>query len=212
MLYDALSYTTECKTLSKVQGNVKWTADEYLSRTKKGTALTPIFTLVLYTGEKAWDGPKSLYEMLRIDERLKPFVPDHPLNLIDLGHDKDIRFKTTMLQDLTAALQAVYGRDFNYGGMIDNRALSLAGILANDKDLYAKANENKGGVTKMCDALRELREMGRAEGRAEGEAEIVFELVKENLITAEIASGKLGMTLEIFSEKYKHWLEIPDSE
>ena len=55
MLYDCLGYAAECKSLGAVQQSRDWTVDEFLSRLSKGTLLTPIFTMVFYTGEKAWE-------------------------------------------------------------------------------------------------------------------------------------------------------------
>ena len=45
--------------------------------------------------DKLWDGAKSLYEMLELEDELKPFVNDFKLNLFDYHEWKDFsRFKT----------------------------------------------------------------------------------------------------------------------
>ena len=45
---------------------------------KKDQKFTPIIPLILYLGTKSeWDGGKSLYHLLDIDEDLKPFVNDY---------------------------------------------------------------------------------------------------------------------------------------
>ena len=109
MLYDVLGYTAECKSLGVTHDAKKWTTDEFLSKLQKGTTITPIVTLVFYTGEKAWDGPRSLYDMFEIPEELKPFVPDYPIHVIDVGHN-DIKFLTKELWKLTCVLHAIYNR------------------------------------------------------------------------------------------------------
>lgn len=45
----------------------------------------PVLTLVLYFGIKPWDTAKSLYEAVNIPDEFKPFIPDMPLNLIEVA-------------------------------------------------------------------------------------------------------------------------------
>ena len=45
--------------------------DEYLSGMKKTDRFIPVITMVVYYGEKPWDGAVSLHEMLDIPERLQ---------------------------------------------------------------------------------------------------------------------------------------------
>ena len=59
-----------------------------------------VITIVFYTGEKVRDGPTSLYDMMEIDEQLKPFVPDYPLFVIDMGHDSTLSFPNESLESL----------------------------------------------------------------------------------------------------------------
>lgn len=155
MLYDVLGYTAECKSLGASQDVKKWTTDEFLSKLEKGTKITPIFTIVFYTGEQAWDGPRSLYDMLDMDDWLKEYVPDYPIHVIDVGHD-DIKFETKALWELTCVLKAIYNRTIGQNHeKISNSILSLAGILSKTKGLYAMREE---GETVMCEAMREMLE------------------------------------------------------
>lgn len=52
MLYNVLGYCAECKSLGVTQEAEDWTIDEFLSKISKGTKLTPIYTVVFYTGER----------------------------------------------------------------------------------------------------------------------------------------------------------------
>lgn len=172
LLYDALSYTSELDVKSKMQGKDSWTVDEWLSKVKKDTKITPIVTVIFYTGEKAWDGPASLYDMMDIDDRIKPFVPDYPLYVIDMGHDKDLSFENKELRELKEVLSAIYSNtaDFNET-MIDNSILALGGILASDVKLYKTAVEAGKGEQKMCKVLEERDEKIKREFSAKIEAQ-----------------------------------------
>lgn len=57
--------------------------DEYLSRMRKTDRFTPVITMVVYYGEKPWDGAVSLHGMLDIPEEMKIFVNDYKILLVE---------------------------------------------------------------------------------------------------------------------------------
>lgn len=59
------------------------TRDEFLSKMKKTDRFIPVITIVVYYGSEPWDGAKSLHEMLNIPERVRPFVNDYKMLLIE---------------------------------------------------------------------------------------------------------------------------------
>ena len=157
MLYDVLSYSTEISELGKTQDNRKWTVEEKLSKVSKGTKITPIMTVVLYTGEDEWDGPRSLHDMMDLDEEIRPYVPDYPLYIIDLGHDEKLSFPNSSLEELRVALSAIYSETADGNEtVIDGSILALAGILSGDSKLYEAANGE--GRKKMCKVLEKRDE------------------------------------------------------
>ncbi|MBR0148032.1 MAG: Rpn family recombination-promoting nuclease/putative transposase [Lachnospiraceae bacterium] len=171
MIYDSLGYLEQVKSAVVSEDKTKWTADEYLSKIPKEYRLMPIISLVLYTGEEPWDGPKCLHDMLNIDEYLKKIVPDYSMFLIDLGHDTRYNFKNRKLRELSEILSSLYlGTDSNKEVGMD--MLSMAGILTNDLKLYNAANEgaDKGRREKMCRILDERDRKNEEKGIAIGEA------------------------------------------
>ncbi len=153
MLYDALEYSKQMEILSVKQEREGWTVDEFLSRISKNTKVIPVITCVFYTGEEPWDGPRCLHDMLDMDDRIKKFVPNYPLNIIDIGHDYGLSFNNKELNELKNILQMVYSNCVdNVADEINSNVISLAGILLNDNALYLSAK--KGGKIKMCEALK----------------------------------------------------------
>lgn len=57
--------------------------DEYLSRMKKTDKFVPVITVVVYYGEKEWDGAKSLHEMLNIPHEMVKYVNDYKILLVE---------------------------------------------------------------------------------------------------------------------------------
>ena len=49
----------------------------------------PVLTLVLYFGLTPWNAPKTLYEAVQIPEEMKPFIPDLPINLVEVAWLED---------------------------------------------------------------------------------------------------------------------------
>lgn len=70
MLYDALQYAKQVEEAKRSYRNglnkkrIKLNSEEFLSGLKKADRLMPVITLVVYFGDKDWDGAKSIHEML----------------------------------------------------------------------------------------------------------------------------------------------------
>ncbi|MCM1236286.1 MAG: Rpn family recombination-promoting nuclease/putative transposase [Ruminococcus flavefaciens] len=73
-------YDSNAKKYKEAQG---MSEDEYLSRMKKTDKLIPVITVVIYYGEKPWDGAKSLHEMLDIPSEMVPYVNDYKMLLVE---------------------------------------------------------------------------------------------------------------------------------
>ena len=54
-------------------------------KVKNKHPLYPVLTLVLYFGLDRWNAAKTLYEAIQISDRLKRFIPDLPINLIEVA-------------------------------------------------------------------------------------------------------------------------------
>ena len=56
----------------------------------KSQKLRPVLTEVLYYGRQKWKSPLRLHEMLQssegMEEVLKPYVADYPMNLVQVAH------------------------------------------------------------------------------------------------------------------------------
>ena len=112
-LYDMLGYSKQIAEIKRsyrkdtdqaddegeltVEDNVvkiKLTSEEFLSGLRKDDKLMPIITAVVYLGEEPWDGPRSLFDMLDVqDERLYRFLNDYKLNLISPADMADEEFQ-----------------------------------------------------------------------------------------------------------------------
>lgn len=211
------------KYLEQQRKNDKFNPQEYLSGMKKGQKYIPIITLVLYLGkDKLWDGPRSLYEMLELDEEIKPFVNDFKLNLFDYHDYKDFSmFKTEnrLLFEMLAnaknkkKMLAVLKQQTHSGEVDEVSARAILGILNVKMDLAKIMRKDEQGreVYDMCQAFEDYKEdgrklglkQGRREGKKEGKREgelmalkkVVKNLMKNQKITFEEAVKMAGISL-----------------
>lgn len=191
MLYDALEYSSELSTIGNNQNKTEWTVDERLSGIKKDTKITPIVTVVFYTGEDPWDGPNSLHAMMNMDDKISPFVPDYPLYVIDIGHDEDLSFNNKTLDELRLVLHSIYSYTADTDtSIVDNSTLALAGILSGDANLYYTAVDSKGGEQPLCRALAERDEKLLAAERERTNALIAEKDSEIASLKAELAALK----------------------
>ena len=191
MLYDALEYSSELSTIGNNQNKTEWTVDERLSGIKKDTKITPIVTVVFYTGEDPWDGPNSLHAMMNMDDKISPFVPDYPLYVIDIGHDEDLSFNNKTLDELRLVLHSIYSYTADTDtSIVDNSTLALAGILSGDTNLYYTAVDSKGGEQPLCRALAERDEKLLAAERERTNALIAEKDSEIASLKAELAALK----------------------
>ena len=208
---DALSYLHQKKSLSRKQttGTDKIvTSDEYLSQFSKADRLQPVITLILYCGEKEWDGARRLHELLDLDklpDSIKPYVADYPIHILDVCHTPDERLRQ-FPPDICFLLMCIkYAKDKEAFSRL--RELTGTAVVSADTcetiaeylgepELLERGAETEGGRN-MCKAIRDLVEDGRNEGRNEGIqlAKNVLRMAGEQIPAEEIAR-ELSITKE----------------
>ena len=192
-----------------------------MSRFLKDDKGKPVVTLVFYYGEKEWDGSRSLYEMIDFggeeeeQKNLKKFIPNYPINLVDVG-------RLEKLDGFQTDLQVVFGMIKYKGSKYKKEIQSYVnehreyfGCLSWDDFLAIREmmnlnkkmekileKENKEAVD-MCGSLDALcedyREEGEKIGRSEGfqlAVKICKELVQCVNITDEELAEKYHCTKE----------------
>ena len=192
MLGDSLGYLKEYQEIAKknkAQGD--WDdSDEFLSGFRREDRLHPMVSICVYYGERAWDGPYSLLNMLKVPEELRPVVNDYKMNLIQVCRSEELVFHNTDVQTVFEISRNIYKRDYKkiekvYQDKEFSSELGVViGAITDSQELVKQALERKGGRMNMCTALEELKKeseirgenKGRIEGRTEGRILAYFEL------------------------------------
>ena len=199
---------------------------EYVKQSRKENidkAKYPVITLVLYLGyEKRWNYPKTLFEILDIDEEIKPYVNDFKINLFEIAYldrEKIDLFKS----DFRILADYLYQMRKNRDYIADETAiahveelLTLMSVMTGDNRFEETINELKGKEkVNMCEVLDRVEarglekgiekgmEKGRAVGRQEGVISILASLVNDGILSIDEAAVRANMSAEDFEKFIK---------
>lgn len=83
---DSANYHNQWRRIQKAhRDNKELCGAEYLSGFSKTDRLTPVSTIFVYWGDKPWDGPRCLKDILDLEgipSDFQKLIADYPLNLI----------------------------------------------------------------------------------------------------------------------------------
>ena len=186
---------------------------EYVKQAKKENSkevLYPVITLVLYFGYNSrWNQPKSLFELLEIDERIKPYVNDFKMNLFEIAYldrEKIDMFKSDFWILADYLYQMRVNKDYIAGDTVIEHVdelLMLMSAMTKDYRFEETINEVKGKeYVTMCEVLDRVEARGREEGIKEGIKEgtvnILISLVNDGILSIADAAKRADMSEESF--------------
>ncbi len=202
MLYDAAEYVAQVEDTAKSHkgGKKSETGAEYLSGFYRTDKLLPVITLTVYFDAEKWNAPKSLYEMFgNIEPEILKFVDNYHIHLIspaDIADEDFSKFHT----ELSLALKYIkYSKDKKRLRRImqedtafktvSRRTADMVNIVTNSNLHYADGEER----VNMCEAIEEIRN--------DAVLETLIGLVKDGLLSLNVAAERANMTVEEFKEK-----------
>ena len=199
MEYDALEYRkqlSEHKERNR-RGNYRgMTGAERLCGMRKEEKLFPVYTICLYHGEKEWDGPRKLSEMMdfgKEGEAFEGMFSDYPMRLYCIGEEEDFdRFHTELRELFCAvknrkdkrALQELMEKEEGYRHLSAETAKTMSVLLNmpriwEERERYMEEEEEE--EYDMCQAIREWIEDERKAGYEEGIKEGIKEGIREGI-------------------------------
>ena len=193
---------------------------EYVKQSRKENidkAKYPVITLVLYLGyEKEWNYPKTLFEVLDIDEDIKPYVNDFKINLFEIAYldkEKINLFKS----DFRILADYLYRMRVNKDYIADETTiehveelLTLMSAMTGDNRFEETINDLKGKEKiNMCEVLDRVEargiekgiEQGIEQGVKRGTINTLISLVNDGILSSYEAALRANMSVEDF-EKY----------
>ncbi len=176
----------------------------------KNDRFHPIITIVIYYGDKEWDGPYSLADMMMdLPEKMKGIFSDYKMNLLQVRKSGEYTFNNEDVQTVFQLSRKIYQKDMdwirkNYKDATIKAELGIViGEITKSKFLIEQSSDGRE-VINMCTALEELRQEGIEEGKLEGIKEGKLEGIKEGKEREQIKmvrkSLEKGLSLDLISE------------
>ncbi len=201
MGYDYGTYRKQYESNAARHAKAKdLTEDEFLSRMKKSDRFTPVITIVIYYGEKAWDAAVCLHDMLDIPGQMKLFVNDYKMLLVEVRknnlklHNIDNRdlfnlldiFLNNKESRIKRREQALhYAKENQVAKTVVMTVASTANCQLDYEELIANGGKNMYSVfaeTKREGGAIQIIEMGQEFGLSEPQ---ILEYLQKNLKVSE---------------------------
>ena len=181
MVYDALEYAGQVKNSARSHREAKqWpsTSGEYLTGFYKDDRLIPVITPVVYFGSDTWNAPRSLHEMLSVqDPAILSLVLDYRINLFSPAEIKDEELNKLQSNLREVMLFIKYAKDkrklkklTSENSSFQSLELKAARVIDSITGINLRFTETERSVN-MCQAVQEMCDDARAEGHASGLSE-----------------------------------------
>ena len=205
MRYDYGTYKKQYDSNSKkYKTSDGMNEDEYLSGMKKTDRFIPVITVVIYYGDKVWDGATTLHGMLDIPEKIVRYVNDYKILLVE-ARQNDLVLHNMNNVDLFNLLEIILDdrmpkyeakkRAIQYGEehQVDKSVVMTVAGATNSKIDY---NAFEKGEVTMCTLFDEIAKENEIKGKALGmiETELDFELSENDILVR--LQRKLDITLQ----------------
>ena len=154
---------------------------------RKEDRLHPVITLTVYYGEKQWDGPYCLKDMIvEMPEEIAAIFSDYKMNLLAVRNSDRYVFNNTDVQSVFEITRDIFAGHFEriqekYGNKeLGSDLLTVIGQMAGSKELIRMSRNRE--VNNMCTALEKLKE----EGKMEGKKEVILTMLQNDYPISEI--------------------------
>ena len=228
MTYDALAYVKQCRELEQKNRKEKRLSgsDEFLSGITKYDRIKPVITLVIYYGEKPWDGSMRLRDMMDIPTGFEKYYNDYRIQLLEVRDVAESTFEHQDNQSLFTMLNEFYSGNKKFDlnkfgekhpelGLWWESLAAFGAIIGSNKVMdYACAKE--GGEVTMWALMeqfeKESEEKGLKRGLEKGLERGLEEGRKEGIQKAVIALKKLNHDRTCIIQTLKEVFDLTEEE
>ena len=210
MEYDVQEYLKQVRILKrKYEQTKELREDERLSGVKKQDRLIPVYTLCLYHGEKPWDGPVKLSDLMdfgKDEDGMSTQFADYPMRLYCINSEDNFDQFHTDIKEVFQAFRYREDKEKLKALMLEDPAYrSLPGdtveimtellnwkALTEESSKHMEIDENGKEHYNMCKALMEIQEEGRKIGEKNGDNNrtriVVTNMLKRGYSTEDICA------------------------
>ncbi len=173
-------------------------------------SISPVTTIVLNFGDTRWNAAKSLHEMMKLPEELKPYVENYKIRVYDIAFLSD-----NIIEKFTSDFKVIakFFKDKRLGRIdsLKNSDMKIyhVGAVLDFFSVFTKDNryreaftekfqqsEQKGDTVNMCEMLQSLIDEGIAEGRVLGHSDGLSQGLSQGLAACVAALKMTGASFE----------------
>lgn len=210
MEYDVQEYLKQVRILKrKYERTKELHEDERLSGVKKQDRLIPVYTLCLYHGEKPWDGPVKLSDLMDFGtdtDGMSSQFADYPMRLYCINSEDNFDQFHTDIKEVFQAFRYREDKEKLKALMLEDPAYrSLPGDtvevitellnlqeLAEESSNHMEKDENGRERYNMCKAWIEIKEEEREIGEKSGDNNrtriVVANMIRRGYSTEDICA------------------------
>ena len=192
---------------------------EFLSGFWNEDRLIPSVTVTIYFGADEWTGPRSLLEMMEVDDpEVKACLNDYKLHVIAPAQmsDEEIGKLHSSLREVLLfikysknkeELDRILRENEERFKEVERRAVDVIEVMTNTQLKY----EEREGKVDMCQAIREMRIDAEREGELRGEQKGELKKAQEaarNFYNLGIEVEKIAQGLGYAVETVKGWVGL----
>ena len=171
---------------------------------KNPDPIYPVITMVLYFGNIPWKQYKTLLEIVKVSEDLKPYVSDYNINVFEIAwltKEQVEKFKSDFKIVADYFVQVRTNKKYKPSPQKIkhvHEVLQLMAIFTNDnrfeefQNLYVKGEEMT-----MCRVLDEAE--------ARGEFNILYKQIKKGILTVEQAAKSIDKSVQELLDVFKEY-------
>ena len=211
MSYDAAAYREQLRNAETIPVHMK-------PSSRKRMNIAPVISIVLYFGEKRWDSPIMLKDIIGdIPAEMNEFVNDYKVHVFNIAYlSEEIIEKFT--SDFGIVADFFVQKRINKNYIPDDKRkiqhvdelLKLLSVMSGD-EAYQKMVEIptlKGAVSVMCDVAQNLLKIGRKEGLEEG----IKEGIKEGITVLVDTLKEMGQTNDFIVKKIMEKFSLTEED
>ena len=220
MEYDVYTYKRQYQENARnYQTGEGLTAEEYLSRMKRDDKFLPVISIVIYYGEKVWDGAKSLKDMLVIPPKWEMYVNDYEMHLVEVNRNK-LPFQNQQNKDFFKICELLYDGSMDLQekrqkvlAYTEGQQVSDSVIIAATAAAGKVIARKKEGERLMCTFFDELVKEGQMIGEEIGKEigkEIGMKLGEEQGAARQIVElgEELGWPVNEILQRLQNKLQL----
>ena len=157
--YDVYTYRNELNRILSESGR---------KSLRKGEKLHATISIVMYYGEKTWDGPRNLHDLLEIPAGMEKLLPSYPMNFIEIQNERR-KFKDPDVQALFTQVQGIRENNLEESRhKIKKEVAYTVAAITNNMEVVDQIMQQDSEDLEMCDFWKKAKITGIEQGIEHG--------------------------------------------